>query len=409
MLKISFILIAIIGICYYMLKKRKFDFFTIAYFSALAYFLPGFYGYSLFPPYNYKTPITDTTYIIFIMVLVGIIFTGFLYDKLWDKDIEFRYIYETKYNKFILINFSLVMFILMLITTGSALFSPFKAEMLEELNRFHLLWSISTSLLTVMAFINKDKKLLIFGVLFLFFDVYIGFRSTFAITVIAILMIHFNRKGKQRFLIENKKMLLISSILAGFFFVYKQIYAVVKLGRWDIVQERLSTPQFYLDSITNSEPFFTQTILNQVVNTDFSVDGSHMIGILYLFILFAPELGAKVTDFNSLYQHELFPNVEYGMASNIWAEMYSINGLLAVMLFIIIFNLLIVLANRLLYIKDISLKATVTLIFTYWVFYIHRNDLIYELNLQKRILIIWIIVSIFSFLIIILKNEKRKG
>jgi hypothetical protein len=44
-MKIVFIIIASLGLLYFLIRNRKFDFFTVGYLSSFAYFLPGFFGY----------------------------------------------------------------------------------------------------------------------------------------------------------------------------------------------------------------------------------------------------------------------------------------------------------------------------------------------------------------------------
>lgn len=400
-----FILIAIIGGIYFLFKKRNVDFFTIAFFSATVYFMPGFFGYVLFPPELFKVEIESRTYTIFIVVLTSIIFFAITSDYIMTKEFKKVSIIGTELNIKILVLVSIISFCLMVFSSGPILFTSIKSEIMEHLNRYHIIWTMSTSILVVSAFLNNNRLLTIFSFLFLSVDLLIGFRSIFAITVISIILLHLNSKGKQRLIISNYKIISLGLIVAIFFFVFKRIQAAIKLGLWDIVIQRVSSPEFYIDSIIYSEPFITQSILNEIIKNDFTVDNSYLYNFFYLIILFAPQLGAEIIGFNELFQDNLFPNVNYGLGANIWAEMYSINGYPMIITFLCIFNIIIIIGNKLINIRESSLKATLTLVMIYWTFYIHRNSLFYELNLQKRVILIWLGITFIS---IIFSSVKKK-
>src|SRR5699024_8609021 len=81
-MQILFILIRLFGLFYFLLKNRIFDFFSVAYFSACIYFLPGFFGYALEPLYLGKSILINETYIVMILVLISIMFFTVIYDFL---------------------------------------------------------------------------------------------------------------------------------------------------------------------------------------------------------------------------------------------------------------------------------------------------------------------------------------
>ena len=67
--------IAALGACYFVVKKRQFDYFALAFFSALVYFIPGFVGatsYSVDGQWS-DTPIHPEVYGVMIFVLVSIL------------------------------------------------------------------------------------------------------------------------------------------------------------------------------------------------------------------------------------------------------------------------------------------------------------------------------------------------
>lgn len=143
-MKFLFIFVVIIGAIYFLFKKRVPDFFTIAFFSAIVYFLPGFFGYVLFPPEYIKVKIENKTYIIFIIVLVSIILFAIISDYLISKDYKPIGFDGTQFNVKILVIISVISFISMIATIGPTLFTSIKSQIMEELNRFYVLWTTVT-------------------------------------------------------------------------------------------------------------------------------------------------------------------------------------------------------------------------------------------------------------------------
>ena len=47
-MQVAFILTALVGATYFALARRRFDYFSLAFFSAIVYFLPGFFGVTSF-------------------------------------------------------------------------------------------------------------------------------------------------------------------------------------------------------------------------------------------------------------------------------------------------------------------------------------------------------------------------
>jgi hypothetical protein len=143
-----------------------------------------------------------------------------------------------------------------------------------------------------------------------------------------------------------------------------------------------------------------------VVTNRFETTADHVISSLYQFILFAPELGAESITFNSLFQPALFPNVEYGLAANIWAQMWSAGGWPLLIVFVLIFNVILALGNSTLRARSAVLKAGLAPVFCCWAFYIHRNELGYALNLEKRLLLLLFFVIV---VLAIVKVATRQG
>src|SRR5699024_12195866 len=83
-MKFFFVLIICVSFVYHLFKKRKVDLFTIAFFSAFLYFLPGLFGYVIEPQLingireMVKVPLVENAYIVMSLVLISIILTTYL-------------------------------------------------------------------------------------------------------------------------------------------------------------------------------------------------------------------------------------------------------------------------------------------------------------------------------------------
>jgi hypothetical protein len=162
----------------------------------------------------------------------------------------------------------------------------------------------------------------------------------------------------------------------------------VKAGLWGVVWEYFGDENAFLFMLTRSEPFLVQQTLNEVVANNFKTGAEHITSGLYQFLLLAPELGAENVTFNEIFQPALFPEVGYGLAANIWAQMWSAGGWPLLVVFTLIFNLIIAIGNSTLMARSLVVRAGFAPIFCYWAFYIHRNELTYQLALEKRHLLL---------------------
>jgi small basic protein len=390
-MQIVFITVAIVGLFFFLFAKRQFDFFSIGFFSACIYFLPGFFGYALMPIASIFIPVelVPETYLVMIVVLGAILLLAIVLDstvKTYCPNVTIR---GSEGSAVWALVIALFGFIMSVITTGDMLLSSDKSIMMEQMNRWYILWVTGASLGAVLSFLRARWGLFFFSMLLLLADVYIGFRFSLAVTLIAIFTLWLKNKGEQRLAVDNWKIGVLASMAVLFFFIYKFIFISVKLGEWDTVIERLMEPKFYVSTLISSEPFTTQLILNEVITRHFFVGMSHFSDIIYQFMLFSPEIGMKVVSFNDLFQPSFFPGIKWGMANNIWAEMLSSGGWSLLMFFLACFVLLLALGSYSLRSTDPEFTAGCSLLFSYWAFYIHRNDLIFQINLEKRALLIW--------------------
>lgn len=232
------------------------------------------------------------------------------------------------------------------------------------------------------------------------FDMALAFRSTVALSAISAALVVLERDGPGRLAWRRKGLLLGSLAAAAFFFIWSQLFFGVKRGRWELFRELIATPDTYVKAVSRSEPFVTQGILNEVVKTRFEVPGKRLgeaIGVslvpFYTSFFEAPK------SFNDYFQPALFPGVEYGMANNIWAEAFAEGGFGGVGVAVILFQGLLWLGSRALQAGRTHLQNLVLLCGGYLAFYIHRNDLLYELVLLRRLVAAYVVIVVLAKLL----------
>lgn len=397
-----FISTVLIGSVYFIFSKRRFDLFSLAFFSGVIYFLPGFWGYALYPGLTDDSVLTPIkllheSYAVMIYVVLAIFIGAFFFDALTVRPTRHT-LSGTSLSVYFAVALALYGLTMTVITTGSALLADDKSVVLASVNRWYIAWTVSASVGMIMAFAFGRWKIFILSLCLVLLDVYIGYRYTFSVSVLAIFTFWANKNAKLR-LWDNKKFLLCVLLFSFFAFTYKFLYVSIKIGDWDLVTEKLLSTTTYAKAVMESEPFVIQAILNEVIDKDFRVGLDHFFGLVYQFSVMMPDFGIEVTSFNDLFQPILFPNLKWGMANNIWAEMWSSGGWSLLIIFIFLFLIFLSLGSYLLKLEDPSLSAIAALLGSNWAFFIHRNDLGFQLTIERRILLIWLLCTIASMLL----------
>ena len=412
-LRLALFLIFGMGALYLLLKRRRFDFFSIGFFAAGIYFLPGFFGFAQYPVWYgqlSQRELTPRTYVVMCAVFAAIALGTLLYDMVPHRVSYAAGLKGTRLAGPIALAVGLAGAAMSVVTTRGALMTADKSEMLLGLNRWIILWEAGASLAAVILFARRRWFLFACAVVLLVADVYIGFRVAAALTMIAIFVAYCEDKGPQRFLVSRKRLVLAGAIGVAFFLVYKFLFVYVKTADWDELARQISSSELYLSSIIYSEPFITQVILDEVLLTEFRVGPGHLKSVGWQFVFFAPSLGATAVSFNDLFQPRLFPHaIGWGMANNIWAEMWSSGGWGLLAAFIVFYVFVIGVASRLLRIDNPELRATAALLFSYWAFYFHRNDVLTQLNLMKRVGVIAAMCLIASLVFADILYRMRRG
>jgi len=386
----------IVAFAFFFISKREFDFFSVGYISTVVYFLPLFFGFTRVS-LVYYAPVSEALYMMAGMVVLVTTSTAYLIDKINVRTVM------TYSSNSLLVGFflvvSLIGFIGMVSTSGDVLLSSDKQEMMDHLNRFSILYEIGFILGAVSAYLGGANRSLSVFLFLVMVDVFLGFRSSAAIVFIAISLLWLNHHGKMRLieLLHRRWVASLALFLGGlFFFFYKGVYVAVKEGDWQHLMYIMSHKEYYISTITFSEPFVTQSILNEVVRSNFSLNPSYLLTNGFQVIPYSDELGLSVIGFNSLFQPELFPEVSSGMAGNWWAEWFAVSGwtgfsvgLLIYVGGLAVFSLML----RRWRFNRVRL-AVVVVMGVFWAFYIHRNEITYFITLEKRVFGLWLL-SVF--------------
>ena len=403
-----FYIIEFLSLLYFILKKRKFDFLSLAYFSQIVYFIPAFLGvtYYMNNKYLVEESISDKTYIVLCIFVFCLIFITIITDLMKN-----RYIFYYQYQKTMIGEISLIVSIISLFLifekNGLILFKLEKKYLMNMIPQSLLIMEITAIISSVVFYLEKKYKLLIISLTILSIDLFIGFRYSLIIVIISIIFIYLNNKGEIR-LINLWKEGIFLILLAFILLISKEFMYGLKFGFSNDFVNKIINIDFYLNSIKHSEPFTIMSILNEVVIHNFEVPLTQLNAFIKI-IPFSKSLFNYISiSYNDKFQKILFPNISYGMANNILAQMWSLGGYIAVVLFSLLNAIFLVLGNKLL---NSKIHAVVVIIFSLQAFYIFRNDLLYQITLEKKILLIYFVIFLNYIIFKSIKNKfiKNKG
>lgn len=387
-----FQVIALYGLFFFAVQRRVFDFVSAGFVGQLIYFMPGFYGYVANPYYTWidpSIPISPFVYGIWSFALGVTILTGFLYRP--TNETGWRPIQTSSSFDFVLIAVIILSFAGELYFSRGAFLSADKFEVLEGATRFSLLFSAATQIGLIAFILQKKYVRLIVPVLGCIVLLYAGFRSDLALAVVAIATFTARRQNiwsfaKPRYLVPLMGLVLL-------LFSYKGFLVSYRAGRWDLFFQYWDS-DFVQVSLLRSEPFITQSILNEVVSRDLTMPATSVLfSLLAAIPFFVPLVGLENAQVAFSFQDQLFPNLSYGMASNIYANFYATLGIFGILLFVLMHNLALVgvskaLSSRL----NSALRLGLVAVGAFLAFYIHRNDIANSLSIINRIVIALVVV-----------------
>ena len=403
-----FIVVVIFGAIFHLFYRRSVDFLTASFFGLVLYFLPGFIGFVLdpyLPEMPPLVPLIPETYWVFCAALFGNIIFSIIYRP--DSNIVAKPIETSPTFDLLLSAATIVALGLAFAESGSALLDPDKNNVLSSQGRFWILFGALSQICAFVGVASRRTIPLICGLGTVAFAVFVGFRSYLAVTGVAMILYYVTVVGSKR--IFSLKLVAPAMILIFFVFVYKQVYIDIKYGEYARALTRLSDPEVYSGSIENSEPFATQAILNTVLMYDYSVPFESLASVLlslvpFLSILF--DLDPRLVGFN--FQEILFPGLEYGLASNIYANFYGLFGMFGIFLWIVLHNVILMWFSKAIHRWRGYKRIPLFLCGSLMCFYVIRSDLVYNISSFNRIIYTFVGIFILYKLIAIVTNGGRR-
>lgn len=398
---IVFIATVIGGLWFFLLRRRVFDFVSAGFFGCVVYFMPGFTGLLFNPYYPDEFPIEPAgvaTYGVWTAALLGSIAAGVVYNPQPLQPSERVALFHpfTTNIADVTINVILMLsFLVALATGGQELFSPDKNDVLSVQDRSIILFSTLNQVTLPLFFIQRKYFMSIPPALCLAFLIFIGFRAEFAIAALCIMVTIAYRNGIRSLMRYRNILPAVAAVL--FLFGYKFLYIDIKSGRLDLAIQTILDSQFFPTIFLKSEPYITQSILNEVIARNFSIRWEDF-SLSFLSILPLSNVITSIsTDqiaFN--FQEQLFPNLKYGVASNIYANFYAALGYFGILCYILAQNSALIAISRAMRPPNGFRKLALALVGAFLAFYIHRNDIANSITLINRniycCLGLWLIV-----------------
>lgn len=396
-MEILYLIVSLIAFYRFFLTKRRFDFLTVGFVSQQLYFSPCLAQIFLNSDSLYIYEIHWGVYLtgIILIILFCIFSIGISNKARNTKSLNLGFEYHAFYATIL----GVFSFLVSYSQVGAILFNAEKSQVLDSIDRFYIIWTISSLYGLSASFLNNKKTLFYTNIILILLTVYIGFRSIAAVGVISVLVLTFvNKNHKVNLIISHYKKIIIGFLAGLFFLIYKGLYIAIKFQNYDLVFARLLDKEFYFSVIINAEPFGIQRIFSDVLQQKFFIGLGNLDRFFLLFTIFGDQLGVDTRSFNQYFQPALYGDVGYGVGSNVWAHMYSSGGWLLLLIFSIIYVSSLRWLSKNIYSANKYYLPLLICLGSYWSFYIHRNDLFYQLGLERRVLFVFLLVSFLSLL-----------
>lgn len=286
-----------------------------------------------------------------------------------------------------------------------------KRDLLDQTDRIDLSFYLLCSLgfiFSALTGYKKHKGLLGVSLLGLLFVAYLGHRSSLVIAIIGAAYVRFRDQPIPRIPV---KYVIAAVILFFVVAVYKSIYVAIKLERWDLVMERLSTQNILQSSMTGMEQFTTFAHLDFVVSDNFRLACSNAWLMPFTLIPYSDTVLNRIWDvsgcyYNSQIQPVFFPGYSGGVAANIWAEFFAYCGYLGFPILIGILSLFYGLIEYLIRrSRSPILVSGLIVALVNMSFYIQRKELFGAFISSKRAVTIALIA--FSLAWVLRKVNRR--
>ncbi|HEY4210719.1 MAG TPA: hypothetical protein VGM84_04530 [Steroidobacteraceae bacterium] len=377
---------------------RRFDLFTLAFYTSTVYFLPGYFGYASYQNAGdlQQDPLGLRIYA-FYFAYYGLLFlcallvqapraaSGPGMDSASQNAVGGS---ERLFHFLILLRWSVpVLLVAAQLLTPGGLWQEDKQDLLDSASMAYPMFQNGAFVYLVIAVVRKSRLDGLLGAAYCLVDLALSFRSVTAFAFFALVTIYMMQKPRRSIALSC---LVPVAIVGAFLFgsVYKSMVVRFAVDGVQGVTAYLQDPAAVGDNFAQNEAFQQQHIFNKVLETDFSVPTGYAWNMARLFFPgLANTLFGRNLSFNDYFQPALYPEVPWGMASNIWAEQYGAGGIVWLYLFVILFFLMLLAINKfalklLAEGKSDKFLFVVVMIVPVLIF-MHRNDLLYQLVLVR--------------------------
>lgn len=383
-MRIIFIIISLVLFYYYFVYRNKLDIFTLAFLCCEFYFMPGWFGFTT-RVYDDRTrefvKCSDTLYYVFLITIIFL----FIFTLISDKKLVLPQIESSKNIDITLMtnicSFILIVILILFITVnGEDVFGKSKLEYIGDIGVIYQILRYLIPIVFLFAVINKNIIAYLTSSVGIIIDLYMSNRTVSLICIVIFVLFYIYNNDKKH-IYTYKKYLIIILLICISFLVFERIIEPIQKKDWTEVNRRIANVDTYVDSIIVSEPFVTQTILEEVIQKNYKVKENTITSYFY----------KNRSTFNDNFQSDLFPKItRYKMAENIWAEAYANYDFLGILIMSFIYSLNIFILNILiLKLKNSIYTPYIYILSANWIFFLHRGSVVNQLTRQKNILLVF--------------------
>jgi len=404
--RVVFLIACAGGLVFFLVSRRRFDLFSLAFFSSCFYFVPGLAGFVQMPTRDsglpVETPVSDPTYAVMTLVLAGVCVAGALLGQPPSPSprpgpngsgglLTVQWLAAA----------GALVALVALFLDPRTVWSVDKVEVLESLGRVHIVMTTFAAIAAVAAVKTRRFAPLMLALPALAADLVLGFRLTVVLAVIATFLVVLNgRSVREVVRCWGLRLLAAAAVPVVIFVSWQQLYPVVRAGEWAEARERATFSHTYVEALRNVEPFVTQSILERVVEEKYRVPTEHLLGVLAVAVPLYTEFFPAPLSFNDRFQPDLFPEVQrYGLANNIWAEAWAVGGIPMVAIYVALWSAVLWLGSWCLRSKSEHLVVLGAICGAYAAFYVHRNDVLYQAVLERRFVLGYLAVACLAWLL----------
>ena len=414
-MKFGYLVLCLIAFGYVLLKKRKFDFYTIAVLSTIIYYYPAFFGELMIDENHYEN-ILPTVYLCLYLHIIVLIIAIYCQDHFSIKTNNSEDVIAYQQNKHaeywavtMVALIGLVMVAYVFTYYGGFQLSFNKMQLLSEYNKFTEYMKYIALFVFCYAFTNRRGKISLLevsSIILILYTFLLGHRSFVVIGIIYIFVNSMEKnKVEQRLshsIFKHWKMFLFILISAVFFLFVKNVFAALMSGQYQLVKQRLTNPDYYYYSLMSSESNTIILNLQRVCSGDMSYSFlNYILGVFGLI----PILGSRVLGWLEFESFETQLNYNYnarlsegvGLGSTFLGEAYAIGDFVMVIIIVsILFIVISYWSKCRLRTKSGLMKNWYGIILTYLTFYIHRNSSFFLLMICRSYLYILILCWLFK-------------